>query len=77
MGLLGVGQLVTEYEARPWLNRARRHTKALFGWGFIHRIHFNNGAVPVSARQQRLMGAPAAKPQTQAPQPGQGQPARP
>lgn len=26
MGLMGAGQLVTEYEARPWLNRARRHT---------------------------------------------------
>ena len=74
MGLLGVGQLVTEYEARPWLSRARRHTKALFGWGFIHRVQFNNNVVPVSARQQRLMGTQAATPRTQ---PGQGQPARP
>ena len=29
--LMGGGSLATEYDAAPWLNRARRHTGALFG----------------------------------------------
>jgi hypothetical protein len=70
MGLLSVGQLVTEYEARPWLNRARRHTKALFGWNFVHRIDFNNHAVPISDRQKRLIAGTASRKPA-------GQPARP
>lgn len=56
--LLGGGSLATEYDARPWLNRARRHTRALFGWKYIHRLHFV-GMVPMSARQKRLTGQAA------------------
>jgi hypothetical protein len=54
-GIMGDGNLVTEYEAKPWLYRMMRHSHVLFGWTMVHRIHFANGAVPVSARQKRLM----------------------
>jgi hypothetical protein len=53
-GLLGAGSVVTEYEAKPWLYRLMRHTHVLFGWKYVHRINFANGAIPVSARQKRL-----------------------
>lgn len=55
LGLMGGGSLVTPYEAGPWLTRARRHTKALFGWKFVHRTKFV-GFVPVSDRQKKLTG---------------------
>lgn len=57
LSLSGVGSLVTEYDARPWLNRIRRHTNALFGWRLVHRVNFA-GIVPLSARQKRLTGKP-------------------
>ena len=57
LALMGGGSLATIYEAGPWLNRARRHTKALFGWDFVHRSRFV-GMVPVSARQKKLTGRP-------------------
>lgn len=57
LSLSGVGSLVTEYDARPWLNRIRRHANALFGWQLVHRVNFV-GIVPVSARQKRLTGRP-------------------
>jgi hypothetical protein len=61
--LMGSGSLATEYDAGPWLNRIRRHTKVLFGWRFVHRSRFV-GMVPMSARQKRLTGpaAPAQSP---------------
>ena len=59
--LMGGGSLATEYEAKPWLNRVRRHTGALFGWRFVHRLQFV-GMVPVSARQKRLLSQAAAAP---------------
>jgi len=53
-GLMGGGSLLTRYEAGPWLNRARRHTKALFGWNYVQRSRFV-GMVPVSERQKKLI----------------------
>lgn len=61
-GIMGVGSVVTEYEASPWLTRVRRHTGALFGWRLMHRIHFRNTPPPISARQKALLApTPAAK----------------
>jgi hypothetical protein len=60
--LLGAGQLVTDYEAQPWLTRVRRHTNVLFGWTSVHRVHFNNRRIPVSDRQRRLVNASATSP---------------
>jgi hypothetical protein len=57
LALMGGGSLATIYEAGPWLNRARRHTRALFGWQFVHRSRFV-GLVPVSDRQKKLTGRP-------------------
>jgi len=56
MALMNAGQLVTEFEARPWLERVRLHTNALVGWDIVHRIHFRSMAA-VSGRQKRLLGA--------------------
>lgn len=56
MALMGAGQLVTEFEARPWIERVRLHTNALVGWDIVHRIHFRSMAT-VSERQKRLLGA--------------------
>lgn len=57
MALMGSGSLMTDYEAGPWLLRIRRHTRVLFGWKTIHRIHFNNFQVPISGRQTRVVAA--------------------
>jgi hypothetical protein len=54
MAMMGLGQLITAYEANIWLMRAIRHTKVLFGWDIMHRVHFNNGRAPLSPRQKRL-----------------------
>jgi hypothetical protein len=54
MALMGAGQLVTEFEARPWLERVRLHTQALVRWDIIHRVHFR-GKAPISERQKRLL----------------------
>jgi hypothetical protein len=53
-GLMGDGDLATEYEAKPWLYRIQLHSHALFGWQVVHRVHFDKGEVPVSDRQRRL-----------------------
>jgi hypothetical protein len=55
MAMMGMGQLVTPYEAVPWLDRVRLHTNALVGWDVVHRIDFNNSKFPVSQRQKRLV----------------------
>ena len=52
-GIMGGGNVVTEYDAQPWLTRIRRHTHALM-WQYIHRINFEHGEAPVSERQRRL-----------------------
>ncbi len=54
MAMMGIGSLVTEYEAKPWLMRVRRHTMVLFGWNIMHRIPFDRGRIAVSERQKRL-----------------------
>ncbi len=54
--IMGMGLVATEYDAAPWMTRARRHTGALYGWRYVHRIQFDSGSVPVSARQKRLLG---------------------
>jgi len=54
--LMGLGSLVTDYEAKPWLTRARRHTRVLFGWDVVHRVDFLR-TVRVSERQRRLVAA--------------------
>jgi hypothetical protein len=59
--LMGLGSLATIYEAGPWMTRARRHTRALFGWRFVHRSQFV-GMVPVSDRQKRLTAPAPAHP---------------
>ena len=56
MALMNAGQLLTDFEARPWLERVRLHTNALMGWDIVHRIHFRSMAA-VSDRQKRLLGA--------------------
>jgi hypothetical protein len=56
MALMNAGQLLTEFEARPWLERVRLHTNALVGWDIVHRTHFR-GMAAVSDRQKRLLGA--------------------
>jgi hypothetical protein len=56
MALMNAGQLLTDFEARPWLERVRLHTNALVGWDIVHRIHFR-GMSAVSDRQKRLLGA--------------------
>ncbi len=61
MALLGMGSLLTPYEAKAWLLRAARHTQVLFGWRYVHRVHFEKGMVPVSDRQKRL-AKPAGAP---------------
>jgi hypothetical protein len=55
--MMGMGQLVTPYEAESWLSRVRLHTNALVGWDAVHRVHFNNGRFPVSDRQERLVAS--------------------
>jgi hypothetical protein len=57
MAMMGMGQLVTAYEAVPWLDRVRLHTNALVGWDVVHRIHFNNARFPISERQKRLIAS--------------------
>ena len=52
---MGAGNLATQHEAKPWLERIARHTHALFGWTMVHRINFNNSLAPLPARQQRLV----------------------
>lgn len=54
--IMGMGLVATEHDAGPWMTRARRHTGALYGWRYVHRIQFDSGSVPVSARQKRLLG---------------------
>jgi hypothetical protein len=54
---MGMGQLVTDYEARPWLERVQLHTQAFVGWEIVHRVNFNKGKIPVSDRQKQLVGA--------------------
>lgn len=60
MAMMGVGNLLTDYEAQVWLTRVRRHTQALFGWQWIHRVNFNKGFHTPSARQRRLLPPVAA-----------------
>ncbi|MFZ1492887.1 MAG: hypothetical protein WAU60_05675 [Candidatus Competibacter denitrificans] len=55
LAIMGLGTLATEYEARPWVTRAQRHTRVLFGWTVVHRLPFERGKIPVSARQKRLI----------------------
>jgi hypothetical protein len=62
MALMGIGQLVTNFEAAPWLERIRRHTGVLFGWDIVHRVHFNAGRIPVSGRQHQLVQQPISRP---------------
>jgi len=53
MAMMGMGSLVTPFEAAPFLLRAVRHTGLLTGWRVMHRIHFDRG-IPISALQKRL-----------------------
>jgi hypothetical protein len=76
MALLGVGQLLTAYEANIWLTRVERHTRVLFGWDTMHRIHFNNSMAPISARQKRLVAGSGRTPPP-IPRPVQGARPRP
>jgi hypothetical protein len=55
MALMGMGQLLTEFEARPWLERVRLHTDAMVGWETVHRVHFSRSKGPLPARQKRLV----------------------
>jgi hypothetical protein len=57
VAIMGAGSVATDYEAAVWLTRIRRHTRALFGWKWIHRVRFNRGEAPVSERQRRLASA--------------------
>ena len=59
MSIMGRGPIATEYDAMPWLARIQEHTGVADGWRYIHRIRFNNGVAPVSARQTRLTGGPS------------------
>lgn len=60
MSIMGRGSVATEYDATPWLARIKEHTGVADGWRYIHRIHFGNGAAPISARQTRMTGGPPA-----------------
>lgn len=53
MAMMGMGSLVTSFEAAPFLLRAVRHTGLMTGWGVMHRINFDRG-IPISALQKRL-----------------------
>jgi hypothetical protein len=58
MSIMGRGPVATAYDAVPWLARIKEHTGVVTGWRYIHRIRFNNGVAPVSARQARLLAGP-------------------
>jgi hypothetical protein len=62
MSMMGIGSLVTAYDAIPWLLRIHTHTGSIFEWDYAHRIDLERKRVPVSARQIAVMGgaAPAA-----------------
>jgi hypothetical protein len=51
--MMGAGNLVTDYDASPWLTRICRHTRKL-GWTFIHRVNFEAIEYEPTARQKRL-----------------------
>jgi hypothetical protein len=55
--VMGVGSVVTAYDAKPWLVRIRRHTGALFGWRMMHRVLFRQKLPGPTERQKQLMAA--------------------
>ena len=57
VALMGAGNLVTEYDAGPWLARIRRHTRKL-GWSYIHRVNFRHIESDLTLRQKRLTERP-------------------
>jgi hypothetical protein len=59
--IMGVGSMVTEYDAKPWLVRIRRHTGALEGWRLMHRVLFRQHPPPPTARQKALAAAASAR----------------
>jgi hypothetical protein len=54
VALMGGGDLLTEYDAGPWLSRIRRHTHRL-GWTYIHRVNFGMIQADITPRQKALV----------------------
>ncbi len=58
MSMMGMGTLLTPYDATPWLLRIVTHTGSLYEFDYAHRVHFDRKQVPVSPRQLGLVGGP-------------------
>ena len=54
VALMGGGDLLTEYDAGPWLSRIRRHTHRL-GWTYMHRVNFGMIQADITPRQRALV----------------------
>lgn len=55
MAMMGIGSLVTRYDAIPWLRRIVTHTGSLFEWDYAHRVQLERRQLPVSPRQNALV----------------------
>ena len=56
LSMMGLGTLLTPYDATPWLLRIVTHTGSLYEFDYAHRVNFDRKQVPVSARQLALVG---------------------
>ena len=54
--LMGAGNVVTEYDAGPWLVRIMRHTGNKLGWRYMHRVDFDTIKYDPTPRQRQLVG---------------------
>jgi hypothetical protein len=53
--IMGAGNVVTSYDARPWIERAMQHTGTHRGWRFLPRAQFDRGGIPISEQQRRIV----------------------